>query len=284
VDDEVLVRASLKTVFEEDGWIVVALPDGESAMAAVTREQFDLLLLDKNLPGMLSGLDVARKVREGRNTVPIILMTAYPTVESAMRAMPYRIDAYVLKPFEDVYEVAYRARHIVERWERDEEQRRIRVAQWQRRESEDADTPVDPALGAGSGTGAAPGTAPRFVVASASPTEAAWIARQLEGPARRIAVARTLDELRLLLAGDPADVVLLDLSLEDAVLPALNALRAMPRAPTVLVTGDRPSLGMLPNLIGAGAVGFLERPYGSGSTFRQRVAHLLRPLEPHGTL
>ncbi|HEV8324661.1 MAG TPA: response regulator [Myxococcota bacterium] len=283
VDDEAGVRDSLKVVFDSEGWTVLTCADGESALDAFARARYDLLLIDKNLPG-IGGIDVVRRVREAGSPVPIVVMTAYATVESAVQVMPFQIDAYVTKPFDDVYEVAFRAKEIVDRYRRREEQRRSRAEQWRRREMQDADTPVGSALGAVAGRAPVPGVAPAFVVGNADAREAAWIAAALAEPPRSVETVGSTDALLRRAEGGGADVVLLDLGLDGNAVDTIRRLAAAASPPLVLVTGDRPALSTLPALIGAGAAGFIERPYGSAAVFRGRVALIVSPLRPSSPL
>ncbi len=99
VDDEKLVRWSLRQALEEAGYQVEEVGDTQEAMAAIGREQPDLVLLDYRLPDG-SGLDVLRALRQGESAVPVVMITAHASVGGAVEAMKEGAYDYVSKPFE----------------------------------------------------------------------------------------------------------------------------------------------------------------------------------------
>jgi len=85
-DDERNIRSTLTNTFQLDGYDVVAVEDGEQAIAAVERGGIDLLLLDLQMP-RLGGLEALRRVRELRHELPAIFLTAHGTFEKAVEAV-----------------------------------------------------------------------------------------------------------------------------------------------------------------------------------------------------
>ena len=85
-DDERNIRSTLSNTFQLDGLDVVAVEDGEQAIAAVERGGIDLLLLDLQMP-RLGGLEALRRLRELRYDVPAIFLTAHGTFEKAVEAV-----------------------------------------------------------------------------------------------------------------------------------------------------------------------------------------------------
>ena len=97
-DDEASVRDLLVRVLGNAGHDVVAVESGEAALLRLARESFDILVVDKNLPGM-DGLDVMRLVRSHHPHLRAIMITAYPTPASEQVALNLGVHSYVTKPF-----------------------------------------------------------------------------------------------------------------------------------------------------------------------------------------
>ena len=97
-DDEGLVHF-LSRFFSKLGNDVTFSTDGPSALDMLSREQFDLILLDYKMPG-LNGLDTLRQIRKSQVKTPVIIMTAYGTTETAIEAMKLGAYDYLLKPFD----------------------------------------------------------------------------------------------------------------------------------------------------------------------------------------
>jgi len=99
VDDEKLIRWSLKERMTREGHAVREAEDGRSAAAALEAELPDLILLDMKLPDT-DGLTILRSVVERAPELPVIILTAYSTVDTAVEAMRLGAYDYVSKPFE----------------------------------------------------------------------------------------------------------------------------------------------------------------------------------------
>jgi two-component system alkaline phosphatase synthesis response regulator PhoP len=112
VDDEPQLVKVLRGYLEQGGFRVLTAADGPTALAQHKREKPDLVLLDLNLPG-LDGLDVARKLRAGRN-VPIIMVTARVDETDRLIGLELGADDYITKPFSP-REVVARVRAVLRR-------------------------------------------------------------------------------------------------------------------------------------------------------------------------
>jgi len=99
VDDEAKMRRVLQMILQKEGYEITTAKDGREALQKVERENFDLVLTDMKMPG-LSGIDLLKKIRESDEEIPVIMITAYGTVETAVKAMKEGAHDYLLKPFE----------------------------------------------------------------------------------------------------------------------------------------------------------------------------------------
>ncbi len=99
VDDEEIVRDSLASWLEEDGYRVDTAPDGPAALAKLEERAYVILLVDLKMPGM-DGLEVLAKARALQPDASVIIMTAYATVDTAVQAMKQGAYDYLVKPFE----------------------------------------------------------------------------------------------------------------------------------------------------------------------------------------
>jgi two-component system NtrC family response regulator/two-component system response regulator HydG len=97
VDDEKNTREALSKILREDGYDVVAAADGYQAMDVITRDTPDLILADLKMPGM-DGIELLSRARLKGFDIPFVLMTAYGTVETAVKAMQKGAEDYLTKP------------------------------------------------------------------------------------------------------------------------------------------------------------------------------------------
>ncbi len=99
VEDERLIRWSLRQKFEQQGYEVTEADCGAAAMSSLESDGFDLVMLDHKLPDM-TGLDVLRQLRQRDLDVVVIIMTAYSKIENAVEAIKLGAFDYLAKPFE----------------------------------------------------------------------------------------------------------------------------------------------------------------------------------------
>jgi DNA-binding response OmpR family regulator len=99
VDDESELREQIRRLFERDGHRVMAVADGRAAIDRASTSRFDVLLLDVALGAGPDGYDVCRTLRERRNLVPIIMLTALDSEADAVLGLEAGADDYVTKPF-----------------------------------------------------------------------------------------------------------------------------------------------------------------------------------------
>jgi DNA-binding NtrC family response regulator len=99
VDDDFDTRRLLGVVIEREGLECTAVESGEEAVRELEQQVFDLLLVDKNLPGM-SGIDLARTAHFMYPKLPILLITGYASTASARDAAALGVSDYITKPLD----------------------------------------------------------------------------------------------------------------------------------------------------------------------------------------
>ena len=86
IDDESAIRESLETLLQLEGYAVESAASGEDGLARMGERSFDLVLLDLALPDR-NGMDLLAEIRRQDPQLSIIMITAYGTVENAVKAM-----------------------------------------------------------------------------------------------------------------------------------------------------------------------------------------------------
>ncbi len=113
VEDNKVLSEGLGTLLRGSGYAVDIVGDGASAHAAAAAENFDLVILDLNLPEM-DGLDVLRAMRARHNQAAVLILTARGTPEERVRGLDLGADDYMIKPF-DISEFEARVRVLLRR-------------------------------------------------------------------------------------------------------------------------------------------------------------------------
>lgn len=99
VDDKEILRDSVAVALRRPGFAVVSAGDAASALEVIARKRPDVVVTDLKMPGM-TGIELIERIREVDEDLPIILMTAYGTIETAVRALKLGAFDYITKPFE----------------------------------------------------------------------------------------------------------------------------------------------------------------------------------------
>jgi DNA-binding NtrC family response regulator len=272
IDDEVSIRFTLKTVLEGSGLVTDAVATGEAGVERLLAEQFDLALVDKNLPG-IDGLEVIRQVREKRPELAMVLMTSYGTVESSLRAMDLGAAGYLLKPFDDVFEVGRQVSKILE--DRDRRRRREaksgtgleRVTEGLRtlRESLEARE--------------AHHQMASVAVLLRDDAEREVVSQALNAQAMAVDRIKTLAQLIARLSQTPApQAVVFDYRDAAEVTELVGAIGQKSPDTAAVAVGKAPSLDLTRELIKVGSAAFIERPIDPArlvATVRRLVS--LRP-------
>jgi DNA-binding NtrC family response regulator len=98
VDDEAIVLKSCRLVLEAEGWEVVSAASVEEALSILESMTPDLLLIDVKMP-VHDGMYLMRRVKEKKPSIPIIVMSGYPTRETISNAEDLGAATFLPKPF-----------------------------------------------------------------------------------------------------------------------------------------------------------------------------------------
>jgi DNA-binding NtrC family response regulator len=99
VDDKEMLRDSVAMTLQRAGMTVFSAADGAAALDIVAKKRPDAIVTDLKMPGM-TGIELIEKVRAIDEDLPVVLMTAFGTIETAVKAMKLGAFDYITKPFE----------------------------------------------------------------------------------------------------------------------------------------------------------------------------------------
>jgi two-component system response regulator HydG len=179
-DDDPAVRQSLERALTREGYTVVAAPDGQTALERLREGGVDLVLSDLRMPG-LTGLELLREAKAVAPDVDVIMLTAFGTVEEAVRAMKDGAIDFLTKPFRQA-QLMKVVRHALERRELIAENRALH-----RR--------LDDLLSQGKMVGASPAFQRMMTLIKQVADSSATVLIQGESGTGKELVARTIHEL-----------------------------------------------------------------------------------------
>ena len=255
VDDEEVVRAVVREVLDRPSWYVVEAADGEQAIGLLLSEHFDLLVADKNLPG-ITGLDVIRHAKTADERIGTLLMTAFASRESAEEALVLGVDDYITKPF-DVDDLVQKVEQALDR-------RRLldRESVLQTREGDLNARP----------------SRKRILICDPQPTSRLLLEEGLLGLGHRVQVAGQVGEVIEALRKKSIDALVCDLDLlnqDDASACFLrSALLMAPDVKFVAVAASKGLEGAI-DAIHRGADKVIYRPLGTAGEISQVLGELL---------
>jgi DNA-binding response OmpR family regulator len=113
IEDDPVLGDGLAAGLRQSGFAVDWLKDGESALAALQSERFDLAVLDLGLP-RLSGMEVLKRLRARGNAMPVLILTARDATTDKIAGLDGGADDYLVKPV-DLDELAARVRALLRR-------------------------------------------------------------------------------------------------------------------------------------------------------------------------
>src|SRR3990167_1587796 len=99
VEDEHKIAGAIKKGLEQEKYAVDVEYDADSGFGAALNEPYDLMIIDRMLPGSMEGLDIARRLREKNIHTPILLLTAKDQVRDRVAGLNAGADDYLVKPF-----------------------------------------------------------------------------------------------------------------------------------------------------------------------------------------
>jgi DNA-binding NtrC family response regulator len=99
VDDDEGIRKVLKTILEEEGYVVDTAENGKEAIKKSNAKFYNLALIDIRLPDM-EGTKLLGAIKETTPKMVKIIITGYPSLQNAIEAVNKGADAYILKPFD----------------------------------------------------------------------------------------------------------------------------------------------------------------------------------------
>lgn len=98
VDDEATIRETLSTILSEEGYGTVTAPNGQKAVELISQMAFDGVICDIRMPGM-DGIEVLKRAKAIRPEMPVLIVTAYASIETAVEALREGASDYIIKPF-----------------------------------------------------------------------------------------------------------------------------------------------------------------------------------------
>lgn len=113
VEDDPQIGSAITSALDDAGMAADWVTDGDAALASIEAGAFELVLLDLGLP-KTDGLSVLKTIRQKRNTIPVIIITARDAVEDRIAGLDIGADDYLVKPFL-VDELLARLRAVVRR-------------------------------------------------------------------------------------------------------------------------------------------------------------------------
>jgi DNA-binding NtrC family response regulator len=126
VDDDTAMRQMLESLFREQGYLVDEASSANAALELSRDEEYDVVLSDIKMPGK-SGIELVGELRQLRPETPVVLMTAFGSIDSAVESLRAGAFDYITKPFEPDA-VLLTVERALERRVMEEENRRLRKA------------------------------------------------------------------------------------------------------------------------------------------------------------
>lgn len=98
IEDDYAVTQSISTILKKEGMVVDTTDDGEDGLDLGKLYDYDIILLDLNLPGM-NGYDVLKSLRNSKNETPVLILSGLSEPDKKIKGLGYGADDYLTKPF-----------------------------------------------------------------------------------------------------------------------------------------------------------------------------------------
>lgn len=265
VDDDPALGDLLVTVLAEAGLSATLVGTADEAEATLARRSYDVILLDRDLPGGRDGLSLLEKLRQEGSDVCVVIITGVGTVANATRAMELGVSAFLAKPFADIFEVVELIRRLAARSAERRQRRQRRQTPASLEEVTAALRNMTERLEARSHSQVVSRAA--LLVEDPGDRELARHELRAQGvEARDVGGAGALSpEYDLVVVGAPID----------RLLALVESARSFTQAP-VLAMSTAPKMELVSKLIGLGVVAFAERPAHDVTALRKKIAVALR--------
>jgi len=99
IEDEYKIANALKKGLSQEGYAVDVAYDGDDGAASALNDPYDLIILDRMLPGGFDGIDILKELRANKITVPVLMLTAKDAVSDRVGGLDAGADDYLIKPF-----------------------------------------------------------------------------------------------------------------------------------------------------------------------------------------
>src|SRR5260221_10917842 len=99
IEDEVKIAQAIKRGLELKGFAVDAVYDADTGLAYALDDDYDLVVLDRMLPGTMDGIELCKRVRAAGKGIPILMLTARGTLGDKVEGLDSGVDDYLVNPF-----------------------------------------------------------------------------------------------------------------------------------------------------------------------------------------
>lgn len=283
VDDDSAVQKTLKMALERPEWQIDTASSAEEAIALFRNNMYDLVFVDQNLPGM-SGIEFIREIRQLTTEVAIFMLTAYGSVESALRTVKLHVDAYIEKPFGDIFEIREMVQNLVQEGIEQKQSRKLARGRMSLGSNVHTAESIKEANQCFENAGKLdsyrdslppPGKDLKILIAAIDAKERAWIAEQLDVWNNIVSVSSSQEVVEHLKKWTP-DIFVADAELNNPdIFDLISRMKKEMPEVACMVTVSRPSLRVITGLINSGVKAVVEKPLEE-KKFRKELTRLIQ--------